>query len=606
MKKTFFILITLFLIASISISCVWASDLDVDVVSSLGSDESSDVVLDSDELSNVVLDSDELSGDVSDSGVCVSDLDEGDTEYSDISDDVLDSGDCVSASYDDDSGYLDNSVDDLSSSNDQKHHFGFWTRSGVMKSLNLTELADRGVTDILLNYFAFKTTKSEVNDIDKKDVEEFIANADEKGIKVHIWTQIFWESGVWSLPIEDGVVNYEFFDKKIKELEFIANTTGLYGINFDYLRFPGPAEFSAGVPANLAGDNIGGLEAISEFRTRAIAAIKAINPNIVISSCVAPNKENFEEWFGYNYEELSGALDLVIPMLYTGTFYKDYVWVNQLSQWFVDNSKGAEIWIGLLGYINDDNIKTVPVSEMQLECNAAFEANANGAFIFRYGLWPKINFNDLTVDEEEVKSFYFLDYRIQSSLDELNLSTDYVFSRFDDAYVEGIPIDNMIINGNNHVIDFMYKSKGFIPKSFNVTLNNIIMKNYEHIDFNDSDVSYNFSVPIDVPKIIYNNNPISVSLEYSPSLSLKLVSVKQSAKKLTISATLKKGKTPLKGKSISFIFNGHKYLAKTNEKGVARISIGKAVLKKLKVGSKVIYKASYQGSVAKRKVKVKR
>ena len=87
---------------------------------------------------------------------------------------------------------------------------------------------------------------------------------------------------------------------------------------------------------------------------------------------------------------------------------------------------------------------------------------------------------------------------------------------------------------------------------------------------------------------------------------LKKVNVKKSAKKLTLKATLKKGSTPLKGKKVTFKFNGKIYKAKTNSKGVAKVIINKKVLKKLKVGKKIKYQVKYSSFISKRTAKVKR
>ena len=89
-------------------------------------------------------------------------------------------------------------------------------------------------------------------------------------------------------------------------------------------------------------------------------------------------------------------------------------------------------------------------------------------------------------------------------------------------------------------------------------------------------------------------------------ISLKSVGVKKSAKKLVLSATLKKGKTLLKYKKFTFKFNGKTYHAKTNKKGIAKVTVKKSVLKKLKVGKKITYKATYLKDTAKRTVKVKK
>ena len=90
------------------------------------------------------------------------------------------------------------------------------------------------------------------------------------------------------------------------------------------------------------------------------------------------------------------------------------------------------------------------------------------------------------------------------------------------------------------------------------------------------------------------------------TLTLKTVKVKKTAKKLVLQATLKQGKTLLKNKKIKFKFNGKTYNAKTNKKGVAQITIKKSVLKKLKVGKKVKYQASFGKITVKKTVKVKK
>lgn len=89
-------------------------------------------------------------------------------------------------------------------------------------------------------------------------------------------------------------------------------------------------------------------------------------------------------------------------------------------------------------------------------------------------------------------------------------------------------------------------------------------------------------------------------------LKLTKVNVKKSAKKLILKATLKKGSKALKSKKVTFKFNGKKYTAKTNKKGLAKVTIKSKVLKKLKVGKKVKYQATYGKITKKVTVKVKK
>ena len=97
-----------------------------------------------------------------------------------------------------------------------------------------------------------------------------------------------------------------------------------------------------------------------------------------------------------------------------------------------------------------------------------------------------------------------------------------------------------------------------------------------------------------------------VTVKKFTKLSLSKVKVKKSAKKLTIKATLKIDGVAYKGKVIKFKFNKKTYKAKTNKNGVAKITVKKAMLKKLKVGKKVKYQATFGKKTVKRTVKVKR
>jgi hypothetical protein len=89
-------------------------------------------------------------------------------------------------------------------------------------------------------------------------------------------------------------------------------------------------------------------------------------------------------------------------------------------------------------------------------------------------------------------------------------------------------------------------------------------------------------------------------------LTLKKVKVKRSAKKLVLQATLKINGKAVKGKTIKFKFNKKTYKAKTDRKGVAKVTIKKKVLKKLKNGKKVKIQAAYGKVTKKFTAKVKK
>lgn len=106
-------------------------------------------------------------------------------------------------------------------------------------------------------------------------------------------------------------------------------------------------------------------------------------------------------------------------------------------------------------------------------------------------------------------------------------------------------------------------------------------------------------------KLFYSNT-FKVTVISKVHLTLKKVDVKKSAKKLVLTSTLKIYKKPAKGKTVTFKFNGKTYKAKTNKKGIAKVTIKKAILKKLKVGKKIKIQAKYSTKTATNLVKVKK
>ena len=96
-------------------------------------------------------------------------------------------------------------------------------------------------------------------------------------------------------------------------------------------------------------------------------------------------------------------------------------------------------------------------------------------------------------------------------------------------------------------------------------------------------------------KITALGKSVTKTITVKHILTLKTATLKKSAKKLTLQASLAK----VNGKKVA--------TAKTNKKGVAKITIkNPSVVKKLKVGKKVSYTATYSKDTVKKTAKIKK
>ena len=361
--------------------------------------------------------------------------------------------------------------DDKKSENND-HHYGYWLNSIDMFDVNLTDMSEHGVTDLFLSYYAYTR-------YNQSTVESFLASAKAEDINVHIWTQIFYE-GTWVKPLNDGVINQEFFDEKIKELEIYANTPGVAGIHLDYIRYSG-SDFD-----DNSEDYTERMEAVSEFVRQATRRLREVNPDIILSAALMPNYEYLETYYGDDIGVISENMDVIIPMVYVGNFRGNATWVEETTQWYVNQSRGAEVWTGLQGYtVNDINevyISKLPHSQMSMEIKSSLKGGSNGAIVFRYGVCDNIDYVNLPIDEYEFSTFNNLDYVISCSKELAILNQDFAFNPdHDTEYVNGIRIvrDNLTIDGNNHVID-----GGNLARLFNITGKNITFKNIVFVNAN--------------------------------------------------------------------------------------------------------------------------
>lgn len=104
----------------------------------------------------------------------------------------------------------------------------------------------------------------------------------------------------------------------------------------------------------------------------------------------------------------------------------------------------------------------------------------------------------------------------------------------------------------------------------------------------------------------YNGKTYKNTVTVKQVLTASKVTVKKSAKKLTLNVKLKINDKLVKGKVVKFKFKGKTYKVKTGKNGVAKKVLGKKIIKKLKKGKTYNVKITYLKTTIKTTVKVKR
>ena len=178
------------------------------------------------------------------------------------------------------------------------------------------------------------------------------------------------------------------------------------------------------------------------------------------------------------------------------------------------------------------------------------------------------------------------------------------------VYVEKAPVKiraistNVAYNDEYKVIVIGQNGKGL--KNAKVTFK-INGKKVKTIKTNSIGIA-NFKIPAKYgPKkytitAIYKKTKLSKKVSVKHSVTLKTSKVKKSSK-LILKAKVNKA---LKSKRVTFKFNGKTYHAKTNSKGIAKVTLKKSALANLKVGSRVKIQATCLKDTVKKSLKVQK
>lgn len=259
----------------------------------------------------------------------------------------------------------------------QARNNGLWLLSTDMANVNFKTLQKYGTKHIFLN------AKS-IERYGKSYVEDFIAEAASHKIKVHLWMQVFYNSGKWQNPVKNGKIDYGMIDSKVKLAKSYARVKGVAGVHFDYLRYPGNAyKYSNAVGA------------INHFTKKASNAIHAINSKLIVSAAVMPEPSAMKTYYAQDIATMSKYLDVIVPMAYKGNYHASSNWIKTVTQQFIKKSNGAKIWTGIQTYKSDEELTKLSSKALMNDADAAALGGAHGVILFRFGLINYINFNDV-------------------------------------------------------------------------------------------------------------------------------------------------------------------------------------------------------------------
>lgn len=338
---------------------------------------------------------------------------------------------------------------------------GYWMYESDMVSLDLNALASQGASDLFIN-------SPNLLKNGKLNLESWISNAKTLGIRVHIWMQTFYSPQTgWVNPVLNGKINENFFNEKIQEAVNYTSINGISGIYLDYLRY-----------SNDAYKTSGGSEAIDEFSVRITQAIHDINSNLIVSCGVMAETYSNIYNYGQNYPALSRYFDVVIPLIFKGDYSKDSSWIKDTSKWFVDNSKGANVWIGLQGYQSNNSIVKLPLSEITDDVQSALLSRASGVVIYRFGQTNLINFNIVRTTVNNTTNSSNTDSGNSNSTNpSINNNTNSSTSNSTNPSVNNntdsskfIAIKDIVTSAND--LNIIVKSKDTVPDTIKVSNNN--------------------------------------------------------------------------------------------------------------------------------------
>jgi len=298
------------------------------------------------------------------------------------------------------------SVNVLTEPVDMSSHNGIWMWKSHFESASVSTfqmLKDYGIGNIIVSQSIM------TEDANRQKIDQIRA----LGMKVHLWFLCFSNGNDWINPIildeQTGkhVYNQPHFDAIIQKAVQYVQYGNIDGIHLDYIRYPGNAYK---IDYSSEGNDVTGENAVTEFCRQMSVAVKAVNPNIKMSAAIMPETINNAYHYGQNTRKMSKYIEIFMPMVYRYNYKKSTNWIFTTVGWFAGEVKAAiaadpaiqsEVWTGLQTYSGDNNVVSLPVSDLEADCRYAIKSpagtpsGATGIVLFRYGLINYFNFSSI-------------------------------------------------------------------------------------------------------------------------------------------------------------------------------------------------------------------
>ena len=249
----------------------------------------------------------------------------------------------------------------------------------------LRNIKKLGYDHILLNFAAFQ-------EYNLLKTLPFLEKCDELGINVHAWMQCFYKNGSWISPVDDENKCYkeDVFADIRDHARFYIENFGVKGLHLDYIRFGGTAS-----KHNPSAD-VTAVGAVNRCCRELREISDSYDEGLIMSAALMP-EPNTEYAYGQSPSQMGKYIHILMPMLYRYTYKWSDSGCKSTTNWFCNNSGGADVWAGITTYTGNDSggVKGMDAEAMRKDIDIFLDTKAKGIVLFRYGLGTFPDVNDL-------------------------------------------------------------------------------------------------------------------------------------------------------------------------------------------------------------------